>query len=312
MSSDFWAGYLSGAIGIIIGNPLDLVKVRLQAGQTEGAAATPRSLRNQFENTGSLVRGAAAPILGYGALNALLFVAYNRTLMALDPSVTDPTNPTGTSLHKIWIAGAAGGIASWIVSSPTELVKCRAQLSSRSDISSWTVFRDLYKRHGLKGLYFGGVITCVRDSVGYGFYFWSYELSKRYMTTENESASQTAMKVLLCGGIAGIITWASVFPLDVVKTKLQAQTGGHFHAAVPSDTRPLLESTARDRRILTSFEIAKRAYQTEGLKTFYRGLGVCSLRAFIVNAVQWATYEWLMKAFNKESLGEAHDPVSII
>lgn len=106
------------------------------------------------------------------------------------------------------------------------------------------------------------------------------------MTTENESASQTAMKVLLCGGIAGIITWASVFPLDVVKTKLQAQTGGHFHAAVPSDTRPLLESTARDRRILTSFEIAKRAYQTEGLKTFYRGLGVCSLRAFIVNAVQ--------------------------
>lgn len=57
MSSDFWAGYLSGAIGIIIGNPLDLVKVRLQAGQTEGAAATPRSLRNQFENTGSLVRG---------------------------------------------------------------------------------------------------------------------------------------------------------------------------------------------------------------------------------------------------------------
>ncbi|KAL1852631.1 hypothetical protein Plec18170_005763 [Paecilomyces lecythidis] len=311
MSSDFWAGYLSGAIGIIIGNPLDLVKVRLQAGHTEGDTAAARSLRNQFETAGSLVRGAAAPILGYGALNALLFVAYNRALMVLDPSVRDPTNPTGTSLYKIWVAGAAGGLASWIVSSPTELVKCRAQLSSRAEVSSWAVAKDIYKRQGLRGLYFGGAITSVRDSVGYGFYFWSYELSKRYMTTENETAHQTAMKVLLCGGIAGIITWASVFPLDVVKTKLQAQTLDHLRTAVPSDTRPLLASSVEHGRPLTSLEIAKRAYRAEGLKTFYRGLGVCSLRAFIVNAVQWATYEWLMKAFN-EPLGKAHDPVSTV
>ena len=33
MSSEFWAGYLSGAIGIIVGNPLDLIKVRLQTGK---------------------------------------------------------------------------------------------------------------------------------------------------------------------------------------------------------------------------------------------------------------------------------------
>jgi solute carrier family 25 (mitochondrial carnitine/acylcarnitine transporter), member 20/29 len=33
MSSDFWAGYISGAAGICVGNPLDVVKVQLQAGQ---------------------------------------------------------------------------------------------------------------------------------------------------------------------------------------------------------------------------------------------------------------------------------------
>lgn len=64
MSSDFWAGYLSGAIGIIIGNPLDLVKVRLQAGHSvSGPVATPRSLRQQFESTSSLVRGLIAPVI---------------------------------------------------------------------------------------------------------------------------------------------------------------------------------------------------------------------------------------------------------
>lgn len=60
MLADFWAGYLSGAIGIIIGNPLDVVKVRLQANslQTPSAATVGwQGFRNQFESTSSLVRG---------------------------------------------------------------------------------------------------------------------------------------------------------------------------------------------------------------------------------------------------------------
>ncbi|KAL1609445.1 hypothetical protein SLS59_000950 [Nothophoma quercina] len=132
MSADFWAGYVSGAIGIIIGNPLDLVKTRLQAGSTAAqdvgtgtspAVATPRSFRGQFENAGTLVRGATAPILGYGALNALLFMTYNRTLTLLSDT---PSNPN--SFAKVFLAGATGGFASFVVSAPTELIKCRAQL----------------------------------------------------------------------------------------------------------------------------------------------------------------------------------------
>lgn len=64
MSADFWAGYVSGAVGIIIGNPLDLVKTRLQAGKLAPSAdansivPTPQSFRAHFENAGTLVRGA--------------------------------------------------------------------------------------------------------------------------------------------------------------------------------------------------------------------------------------------------------------
>lgn len=115
------------------------------------------------------VVGAAAPILGYGALNAILFVAYNRSLKALDSSITDPTNPEGVPLYKIWIAGAAGGLASWTISSPTELIKCRAQLESRPEVSSWSVAKDIYRARGPRGLYFGGGITSARDAIGYGF-----------------------------------------------------------------------------------------------------------------------------------------------
>ena len=42
------------------------------------------------------------------------------------------------------------------------------------------------------------------------------------------------------------------------------------------------------------YKLAKQAYHQNGISVFFRGLGICSARAFIVNAVQWAVYEWMM------------------
>ena len=107
------------------------------------------------------------------------------------------------------------------------------------------------------------------------------------MTVEEETAQQNAMKVLLCGGIAGIATWASVFPLDVIKTRMQAQTPSEPAAsASPQARQPLLRPAQTPGRILGAIEIGQEAYRSEGLRVFYRGLGICSVRAFIVNAVQ--------------------------
>jgi solute carrier family 25 (mitochondrial carnitine/acylcarnitine transporter), member 20/29 len=101
------------------------------------------------------------------------------------------------------------------------------------------------------------------------------------------------MKVLLCGGLAGIVTWASIFPLDVIKTRVQTQVLYHEHR-LHAEHRTLLQSDVLERR-LGSFEVAKQAYRNEGVGVFFRGLGICSVRAFVVNAVQWAVYEWMMR-----------------
>ncbi|RGP71828.1 hypothetical protein FLONG3_6942 [Fusarium longipes] len=309
MSADFWAGYLSGAVGIIIGNPLDVVKVRRQVQQasptsglpscsiTTGTAAATSAI-NQGASLGtrflrtykSLVNGTAAPVLGYGALNALLFVSYNRTESALNSAFSTPGN-----LCNTWIAGAVGGLATWIVSTPTELIKCRAQLAS-PPMSSLAIAKQTWRNEGVRGFYFGGIVTALRDSVGYGFYFWSYELSTRWLATEpgeQVSFQHEAAKVLFCGGLAGVVTWASVFPLDVIKTRVQAQTLGG-----PVETLPLLQQNGSSRTSRAgALQIAREAYQEGGPRIFFRGLTVCSIRAFIVNAVQWAVYEWAMLEF---------------
>lgn len=118
--------------------------------------------------------------------------------------------------------------------------------------------------------------------------FWSYELCKRNFSSLNENSQQEALKVLLCGGLAGIVTWASVFPLDVVKTRLQAQPLIAQTVTESADVqqRPLLPAASHRPRKLNSLEIARDAYRSEGLSIFFRGLGICSVRAFIVNAAQ--------------------------
>ena len=184
-------------------------------------------------------------------------------------------------LSKIWLAGAAGGLASWLVSAPSELVKCRAQLVVGGDASSLAVFRKTWHHGGLRALYFGGGLTSVRDSVGYGFYFFSYELSRRLIDTNarNTFLHTDTANVLLSGGIAGVVTWASIYPLDVVKTRLQTQK----LVRTTPEQGSLLGNAHAPRGAL---RIAREMYASEGISSFYRGLAVCSIRAFIVNAVQ--------------------------
>jgi solute carrier family 25 (mitochondrial carnitine/acylcarnitine transporter), member 20/29 len=365
MSADFWAGYISGAVGIVIGNPLDILKVRLQASlkpntapstpptppvsplpspspsSTPAATVTPTRLAR-------LTAGTAAPVLGYGALNALLFVSYHRSEAVFKSILSLP--PDKPNLWTTWLGGAAGGLASWVVSAPTEVVKCRAQLglpfpsgstetgNGGGTSSSWRVAKQIWLSEGVRGFYFGGAVTALRDSVGYGFYFWSYQLGTRYFARPRDDSdisagisspsggfiSQDALKVLLCGGIAGIVTWASIFPLDVIKTRMQAQPLPPPHpnlspsasAATAVERRPLLgahssssESSAAGKpgHRLGAVQIAREAYREGGIGVFFRGLGVCSVRAFIVNAVQWAVYEWIMV----QLVGSPHGRVGV-
>jgi solute carrier family 25 carnitine/acylcarnitine transporter 20/29 len=127
--------------------------------------------------------------------------------------------------------------------------------------------------------------------------FWSYEWMKQNWKMPNDTDRETAMKVLLCGGLAGIVTWATIFPLDVVKTRVQTQA---LHPAQHrvSEQHALLDAGTLKRR-LGAIDIAKQAFQTEGVGVFFRGLGICSVRAFVVNAVQWAVYEWMIRLLKK-------------
>ena len=81
------------------------------------------------------------------------------------------------------------------------------------------------------------------------------------------------MSAVLCGGLAGMIYWAAVLPVDTAKTRLQCATPcGVSDLGVFGHMRDVYE---------------KRGFR-HGL---YAGAGPVMLRAFVANAVQWAAWE---------------------
>lgn len=84
---------------------------------------------------------------------------------------------------------------------------------------------------------------------------------------------------------------------DVIKTRVQTwDLISHPQASsLDPAVQPLLRSDQQSASVTTklstrpsSFQIAREAYTAEGMSVFFRGLGICSARAFMVNAVQWA------------------------
>lgn len=112
--------------------------------------------------------------------------------------------------------------------------------------------------------------------------FWAYELSKRAFCYQEEQGNAN-LKILLAGGIAGVVTWASIFPLDVIKTRIQSPK--MFDATFSHMAEEHLLAGKIERKV-SAAEVARQVYRQEGFGSFFRGLGVCSVRAFIVNAVQ--------------------------
>ena len=73
------------------------------------------------------------------------------------------------------------------------------------------------------------------------------------------------------GGIAGSASWFFSYPVDYIKTKMQSQN-------------------LYDLKYRNSMDCAKQMYKKEGIRTFFKGLGITLLRSFPVNGVAFLSY----------------------
>lgn len=176
------------------------------------------------------------------------------------------------------LAGCASGIASAFITSPIELLKIREQLDYTgrgAKPQTWQVLKQIWKSNGVRGLYRGLGVTCLRD-LGYGPYFFSYELINRLLLSLHEATplpgeqqSLSNLELAFSGALAGVLAWVSTFPIDCVKTRVQA-------------------GTSADGGMVSA---AREIYSQGGVGAFWRGVGATVLRAIPVNATLFVVYE---------------------
>jgi solute carrier family 25 carnitine/acylcarnitine transporter 20/29 len=66
-------------------------------------------------------------------------------------------------------------------------------------------------------------MTLLRNSAGSMCYFTSYNLLRQQLTKLNNN-QETSPIILVSGGVAGMVYWLSIYPVDVVKTRLQTDS----------------------------------------------------------------------------------------
>lgn len=128
--NDIIAGSARGVAQIIVGHPLDTLKVRLQTQNilvSSGEAPMFNSLVGCFRATitkegwTALWKGCTSPLAGCAFYSASLFYAYGQAKKIVG---LDPENP---SLLKLMLVGGMTGGSAAFIECPIDIIKARLQ-----------------------------------------------------------------------------------------------------------------------------------------------------------------------------------------
>ncbi|XP_004627301.1 solute carrier family 25 member 45 isoform X1 [Octodon degus] len=281
---EFVAGWISGALGLVMGYPFDTVKVRLQTQNTYRGIMDCMIKIYRHESVLGFYKGMSFPIASIGMVNSVLFGVYSNTLQALTSTSHQDRRAQLPSYTCIFIAGCTGGFLQAYSLAPFDIIKVRLQNQTESRVRPGSPLpryqgpmhcaATILREEGFRGLFRGSGALMLRDTPTLGLYFITYEgLCYQYTPTGQQPSSTT---VLVAGGFAGIASWITATPFDVIKARMQM--GGVKQKAY----KGMLDC------IVTSF-------RQEGLGVFFRGFTINSARAFPVNAVTFLSYEYLLR-----------------
>jgi len=277
---DLIAGTIGGASGIVVGHPIDTVKVRLQVDRSYKGITDCVLKTLRLEGPSSFFKGVVAPVLGAAPINAVVFVTYGGVMRLAAENYGKKVDESELPIYWHGLAGICAGFGQNVFGTPNELVKIKCQVNRTENVSSIQMAKRLVNQGGLsKGLFQGFWITAARDTPAFGIYFVSYEYYRNLF--QSWGMSQVA-SAFFAGGMAGSNSFLFTHPIDVIKSMRQEQKIG----TPKHQTRTLY--------------LIKQAYVANGrsLSIFARGVVPSVVRAYPVSAVTFVIYDYLLGALD--------------
>ncbi|XP_071452516.1 mitochondrial ornithine transporter 1 [Hetaerina americana] len=293
---DFIGGSLGAVASVYVGQPLDTVKVKMQAFPqlyTGMVDCFKRTLTHEGIARG-LYAGTVPAVAANVAENSVLFAGYGACQKVIASAMFKKTEEL--SIFGNAIAGCLAAFFSSFTLCPTELVKCRLQALNevnaakrsamknlngnaansesgskflKDKIGPFKLTKQILLQEGVPGLFRGLTSTIAREMPGYFFFFGGYEASRQMLAKEGQSKDDIgSLKTMLSGGIGGFTFWLVIFPADVIKSRIQ----------VTGSKEPLVK-------------VFLEIYRQEGLPALYNGLKPTLVRTVPATAALFLVFE---------------------
>jgi len=199
------------------------------------------------------------------------FWANAAALGPLDGENVPPPLP-GKTWEKVFLQFFAGGFAgacSKTATAPLERLKVMYQLSTdKKPPGIIAALRSIYADGGLRGLYRSNGANILKVMPEMGIKLLSYDKIKSLFGPEDQIA---LWQRFIAGGLAGSFCHASIYPLDVIKTRLAA-SNAHYTGI---------------------WDCGKKILLQEGPFAFYKGMTPMLLSTIPNNAITLSLYSTL-------------------
>jgi len=146
---------------------------------------------------------------------------------------------------------------------PIERVEILRQIEN-VDYKGLSISRSMikfYQLEGLAGLLKGNLPAIIRILPFSSIEFFSFEFYKNLLIRGGDPKKNSFVRSFFCGALAGLNAITMTFPLDVMRTRLAANTAN---------------SSVTDTNLIRSLVAL---FQTEGIRGLYKGYSI----TFLVN-----------------------------
>jgi len=240
-----------------------------------------KSIKNEGPYT--FYRGTLSPLIGVSGCVAIQFGSNEFAKRFRKRIKLKSKGTEHLEVKDFIICGGFSGFCNAFLQCPVELFRIKLQVQGNQAVKRYSgsidCLKQTYSKYGIQGVYQGLLITIFREVPAFAIYFGVYETLMQRSEKKYLDRTKIPLFNILCyGGLAGLFLWIGTFPIDVIKSCLQADD-------------------FVERKYKSIPECIKQLYGKGGIGGFFNGITPCLIRAPPINAATFLTFELVQQFF---------------
>ncbi|XP_067826003.1 calcium-binding mitochondrial carrier protein SCaMC-2-B isoform X1 [Heptranchias perlo] len=206
--------------------------------------------------------------------------------LTIPDEFTEEEKQTGMWWRQL-VAGGGAGAVSRTCTAPLDRLKVLMQVhaSKSNNMCIAGGFGHMIKEGGLRSLWRGNGINAIKIAPESALKFMAYEQIKRLIGSDQQTLG--IQERLIAGSLAGAIAQSTIYPMEVLKTRLALRKTGQYSGML---------------------NCAKHIFKKEGITAFYKGYIPNMLGIIPYAGIDLAIYETLKNSWLQRYAIDSADP----